>query len=266
MKETIAVSALLLATVCLFSCGEKKQPEDGGSFWEQFGVVADREVINGDTVIVFDSGMVKQRSTVPVELLVDGFEVVKMDNSKEDALIGGRLTLVGISSNYIGVHHYQFFAFKLFEKEGRYLRDIGSIGQGPGEYNAIQDCYMDEENDRIYLLTGYNSTEVLVYDFNGNHYPPVRLAPSCNVSGGSKMKLRPGKDEIIFTRSLVGRGTGFYHVWVQDWDGNFIQGIRDTEYYPERANSESTTTHLHTENVELFRLGSNNAEDYLYHY
>ena len=54
----------------------------------------------------------------------------------------------------------------VFNKEGKYLNSIGSMGQGPGEYNYIKDCALDKKNRRLFITT-YNK-KVMSYDFNGN--------------------------------------------------------------------------------------------------
>ena len=40
----------------------------------------------------------------------------------------------------------------VFDMEGRFIRKIGSLGNGPGEYAVIKDFTLDTENGVIYLL------------------------------------------------------------------------------------------------------------------
>lgn len=52
----------------------------------------------------------------------------------------------------------------LFGRDGKFLRQIGSSGKGPGEYSRITDFIIDKDNREIFILS---SRVVLVYDFNG---------------------------------------------------------------------------------------------------
>ncbi|MDT3367276.1 MAG: 6-bladed beta-propeller, partial [Bacteroidota bacterium] len=149
----------------LFSCGETTKQEVK-SFWDQCDVIAKREVINGDTVIVCDSKLVKQKKNIPLDLLGDSIEVIKMDNKNEEALISKRFVHTYFTENYIGVTAYSYFPMKLFRKDGTFLRHIGAIGQGTGEYTVIDAIDMDEKNDRIYILP-FSADYILVYDFKG---------------------------------------------------------------------------------------------------
>ena len=40
----------------------------------------------------------------------------------------------------------------IFDVDGRFIRKIGSVGQGPGEFIGVQDFTLDPENHIIYLL------------------------------------------------------------------------------------------------------------------
>ncbi len=54
-----------------------------------------------------------------------------------------------------------------FDRNGRFIRKIGSKGQGPGEYIQLADVSVDENTGKIFLaeLTG----KVSVFDFDGRY-------------------------------------------------------------------------------------------------
>jgi len=245
----------------LFSCGETTKQEVK-SFWDQCDVIAKREVINGDTVIVCDSKLVKQKKNIPLDLLVDSIEVIKMDNKNEEALISKRFVHTYFTENYIGVTAYSYFPMKLFRKDGTFVRHIGAIGQGPGEYTVIDAIDMDEKNDRIYILP-FNADYILVYDFKGNIYPRIKLAEI--LLYGSTIKVYGDKKQVLVTKPIIPDTN--YYVWIQDFEGNLIQGAKMSDYYKDVTSfSESTITRLRTDAVELFRLGFPNGNEFLYHY
>jgi hypothetical protein len=51
----------------------------------------------------------------------------------------------------------------MFDKNGKYLRQIGSLGQGPGEYIYITDFCLDTINHEIYIL---DSPKHMLYKYN----------------------------------------------------------------------------------------------------
>ena len=53
----------------------------------------------------------------------------------------------------------------VFNKDGKFIRSIGSKGQGPGEYNQIRNFTIDETNKRLFVNTNYN---IICYDLDGN--------------------------------------------------------------------------------------------------
>lgn len=109
----------------------------------------------------------------PLSNLVDRIAVVRLDNENDDALLNGRAFPV-ISESYIGVQSDDL-PFKLFDKAtGRFIRNIGAIGQGPGEYQWIYHVVMDEKNDRIYLNCTMDPA-ILAYDFSGNFLKKIHI-------------------------------------------------------------------------------------------
>ncbi len=260
----LAMKKLLFFLSCisaLFSCGETTKQEVK-SFWDQCDVIAKREVVNGDTVIVCDSKLVKQKKNIPLDLLVDSFEIIKMDNKREEALISKRFPNLYFTENYIGVTAYSYFPMKLFRKDGTFVRHIGARGQGPGEYTVIDAIDMDEKNDRIYILP-FSADYILVYDFKGNIYPRIKLAES--LLYGSTIKVYGDKKQVLVTKPISPDTN--YCVWIQDFEGNLIQGAKTSDYYKDVTSfSESTITHFRTDAIELFRFGVLNGNEFLYHY
>jgi hypothetical protein len=63
------------------------------------------------------------------------------------------------------------FVMKLFGfgKNGKFIRQIGSKGQGPGEYISIDDFCINGEKRKIYLLD-YNNKRIFVYNLDTGKY------------------------------------------------------------------------------------------------
>ena len=108
--------------------------------------VATVEMAGSDSVWVCHLSMLKDTVTVPLSHFVEELDMVILDN-RDAALVSPSKTIIG--KQYILVYKMGHVPFKLFTKSGTYLRDIGSFGQGAGEYGLVYDAQMDEENNRL---------------------------------------------------------------------------------------------------------------------
>ena len=93
--------------------------------------MAIRQLVGNDSVVVCNLDLIKDTLNIPLSQLIDDFKIIKLD-SKDEALVKSYFT--HITDNYIGVYSGRMIPYKLFDKEGNFLRTIGSIGQGPNEY------------------------------------------------------------------------------------------------------------------------------------
>jgi hypothetical protein len=55
----------------------------------------------------------------------------------------------------------------IFNRNGKFIRKIGTTGGGPGEYVSIDDFTIDKNNLSIYLLT--NRRNILLYNIDGKY-------------------------------------------------------------------------------------------------
>ena len=53
---------------------------------------------------------------------------------------------------------------QIYDNSGKYIRTIGSIGQGPGEYSSIVNSVIDKKNKRIFLNS---NRKIICYDLEG---------------------------------------------------------------------------------------------------
>lgn len=169
----------------------------------------------GDKLYVCVHHEVKDSVVIPLSELVKEVHIVKLDTAKE-ALIGGGEVV--ISENYIGIKPWGSEPFKLYDKRGKFLRNIGQIGRGPGEYLNLYCMQLDEKNDRIYLLP-WQTRRLLRFDFEGNALEPVRL-----VTGLPKGKFFVREDKVV-AAALPFKGMQGYFVFQQTLEGKLVGGI-----------------------------------------
>ena len=129
------------------------------------GSVTTVESSDGNILTLCDFSKVNDTIDVPLSEWVEDCRLIRFEN-KDTALF--KLWWPAITDNYIGIRQQQG-PFKLFDRNGKYLNDVGQIGQGPGEYaGLLYDEIIDEKNQVIYLAPFYNSTKLLKHHMDGS--------------------------------------------------------------------------------------------------
>ena len=103
---------------------------------------------NGEKLYVCDYFKLKD-DTLSLKLsdLIESLDVIKLDTAS-NAMIGGGAVMC--SDNYLLLRPNWQSVFKLFDRKGKFLCDVGGYGRGPGEYMRLYDAQLDEKNGRIY--------------------------------------------------------------------------------------------------------------------
>ena len=109
MRTIFQLSILFLA-VLMAGCGENSN--DNTQWIEKCSIVANRTVVSGDTVITCDMSAVKESVRIPFSIFFEPLEVVKLDNSNEDALVS-EAHMITVADNYLGINvaHYPYKLF-----------------------------------------------------------------------------------------------------------------------------------------------------------
>ncbi|MFD2937756.1 6-bladed beta-propeller [Spirosoma flavum] len=95
---------------------------------------------------------------------------VKLENIKKSYL--AEVSKVVSANGFYYILDRKYSSLKLFKNDGRYINDIGHIGQGPGEYLNADDFYV--HNEKVYLLS--NSSRLInIYDYKGKFEKSIPL-------------------------------------------------------------------------------------------
>lgn len=201
-------------------------------------MVATRVMIDGEELIELDPSLLKDTVIFPLSYFTEEPEIIRLDE-RDEALTGASYAYV--SDHYIMTGMVNNIPFKLFDRQGKYISDVGGIGQGPGEYRFIYAAQIDEYTQRIYLLPFFGK-ELLVYDFKGNVCPPVPLAHEGIVA---QFALR--RDTVVILGSPQPKKFASC-VWTQDLKGNLIHefptGRLDFDFRGVTINSQQNTERI----------------------
>ena len=96
--------------------------------------------------------------------IAEKIEAIELEMTDNSLVRGGSVFRVHYTGEYIIVCEAR--AIMIFDKTGKFIRTISSVGQGPLEYVRAISVAADIKNERIYILCF--SGKILCYDFEGN--------------------------------------------------------------------------------------------------
>ncbi|GHU90145.1 hypothetical protein FACS1894155_08100 [Bacteroidia bacterium] len=113
---------------------------------------------NDIETLVFD---VSDDSSVPLSDIADN--IIKIGLETADECLLKDVRQVEIFENYLLVKDISPFLY-VFDMEGKFIRRIGTVGNGPGEYTLCTRFFLDEQNKKIFLKTNVGT---FLYDIKG---------------------------------------------------------------------------------------------------
>jgi hypothetical protein len=139
--------------LCMSACS----PKGDGSVSEA--------VVNGNKMFFFSLNNLKSDTTIlPLSSILENCSLVQLE-TKDDAFFRPWFTTV--TENFIGVRQQGGNPYKLFDRKGKFLCNVGAVGQGPGEYVfPPYDAIIDDKNELIYMAP-IGDNKILVYNTSG---------------------------------------------------------------------------------------------------
>lgn len=272
MKYGLYLLSLMLGG-CLASCGSAGEQ----AIEDTWTPVAEWKVVEGDSVMVADVSKAEVETTLPLEMIADDYQVIKLGKEAEEY---SELSDAFITDNYIGISCNSHSPLRLFKKDGTFVTQVGSFGEeeNNGKYWTVSNVQIDEANNRIYIMPrninehptfARKDPTLLVYDLKGNYLHEIPLA--CWIGFGSNFKVDTEKGEIIVIGKEVSPESKRYRTWVQDMKGNLIYGIYDEDKKNDDYFGYGTVSLFHTDAMETFaEIGSEvpitrKETEFLYH-
>ena len=173
MKTKIFSIALVFGVCCC-------SPKGDGSVSEV--------IVNGNKMYVSSLNDLKSDTkTIVLSRIVEDLELVQFE-TKDEAYFKPWYTTV--TDKYIGIRQSNA-PYVLFDRSGKYICNVGSVGRGPGEYIiSPYDDIIDDKNELIYLAP-FTGDRILVYNTSGKHLKDI-VAPQ-----------RLQKAKIFLTKNIL---------------------------------------------------------------
>lgn len=231
---------------------------------DELPVVAERVLIDGDTVIVCHPEMLTDSIALPLSHFVEDLEIVPLETSDEAYV---RSTGVSVTDNYFLLHSSRNMPFKLFTRDGKFVCNIGSSGNGHGNYGQVYDVHMDEKHSRIYIMP-WSARELIVYDMQGQFqgYIPLNQPGEQMITYGKPVFRVDGERKEITVASIPWKRNQ-HIVWVQDFKGNVLCELTNNPFQVSDTYSVETYSRQNTGAFDFSVLEFYpQKNDTLYHY
>lgn len=119
---------------------------------------------NGNKLMVCDLLVVKDMIEVLFSEFVEDCCIVCFEIFEE---VYFKVWFINVIDKYIGICQGNQDVFKLFDRDGKFLYNVGFVGSGFGEYDIIfYDECIDEKNGYIFFIF-FVGKRIMMYDING---------------------------------------------------------------------------------------------------
>lgn len=158
--------------------------------------------------------------------LIESLEIIKLDG-REEALVATYPSGIDVSSNYILIEPDGVSALKLFTRKGRYVADIGGVGQGPGEYKYAVNRFLDEKQGRVAIA---ENQKMLFFDLKGRFLSKESISLPETITKSSIWIDLENEKAVVVVLPFTDIGNPKAPIsknlcWVQDFKGNILQKI-----------------------------------------
>lgn len=256
-SQTAANALFLFSLFSLFSACTPPA-ENAEEAWNDWPVVGKVVTAGKDTLLSCDRALLTRTVSFPLSRLADSLEIIPLDNRNEALVNDARVT---VSDHYLLVWGRDPIPFKLFDRQGRFLTDIGGFGQGPGEYQVIGDAQIDEANNRIYLQP-WQRPNLLVFDLEGNLLPAV---PLCLTPPKPSFRVYPADSTLVMAILPFPNWPAL--LWAQDLKGKRKQFVEPGHLTMPHDFSNEIRSSRNTDAFDLSILSiMPTRKDTLYHY
>ncbi len=125
-----------------------------------------------------------------------------------------------ITDEFIIVCDNQIPKVSVYSRDGRFLRNIGSIGKGPGEFSGhIHFCFYEPEN--LIYIHSFSQSRICVYNIKGQWIKDFNTSRLCKYPLIDVMEFI-GHNLVVILRRPVFEIDDFYQVWFFDKQLNVI--------------------------------------------
>ncbi|GHT48717.1 hypothetical protein FACS189440_12960 [Bacteroidia bacterium] len=143
---------------------------------------------------------IDQNNSLPLSEIAEEITAIELELTDE-SVIGPIIQGVILSENEVFMATLN--KIFVFSKTGKFIRSIGSQGQGPKEYTYIHNLALDEKNKRLFISSA--NRKIISYDLNGK-FMKEKLLPELSIDDINYVN----KELFLLVDYTVSDATGVY--------------------------------------------------------
>lgn len=247
------LSVAMSASSCSLFIPQERDIKEGSAFYAVD--LLEIEKLKGEEMLFSD--------------LIESLEIIKLDG-REEALVATYPSGIDVSSNYILIEPDGVSALKLFTRKGRYVADIGGVGQGPGEYKYAVNRFLDEKQGRVAIA---ENQKMLFFDLKGRFLSKESISLPETITKSSIWIDLENEKAVVVVLPFADIGNPKAPIsknlcWVQDFKGNILQKIFAVNYaiVPDYSNEVLAPRNVDAYSFSLCQVVGRTRPDTLYHY
>lgn len=151
MKKYISI---LLGIIIITSCNNSKNPSAAGN---KVVTVTDLPYF-----IDIEKNLTETKS-IPLSSIGKELEYIPLETDPNCMIQS--IQHITFSEDFMFIADYT--KILQFDRKGKFLRQIGANGRGPGEYSGITGFCIDPKNKKIFVNVCSDGCKILEFDFNG---------------------------------------------------------------------------------------------------
>jgi hypothetical protein len=201
--------SILLVMIIISSCNNSKNPSS-----------ADNKVDKSNDLpyyIDIEKNLTDTKS-IPLSSIGKQLEYIPLETNPKCMI--ERIEHISFSEDFIFIADYT--KILQFDRRGKFLRQVGANGRGPGEYSGIMGFCIDQKNKKVFVNQCNSGCEILEYDFNG------AFIKSFNQPWRSYQFIAYDTTGIIFHLTHDNDSTVYskYNFYITDYEFNPIYKIK----------------------------------------
>lgn len=207
MKINFQFIHILLVCVFLFSCS---------SNIESAGIIVDSNTI-------YIEGFTKPE--LPQVKHLENIEYIPLE-MKEGALLSS-IDKFLVKNGLFYISDNRFNQVLIFKEDGTFIRQIGEIGRGPGEFLSVDDICFNGDSSSLFILSN-SSMKVLEYNLKGDFKKDIPINHYA-----SDLAVKSDNEMYFFINKNISQNSGKFNLLKCNIKGDVLD-----KYFPFTENDD----------------------------